>query len=480
MRSLVAAVVLLGASAAFAQTQTQTPPPLGGEVKPANALRITLSGGFSFTAVYRDRDVFNAALGNATTGAAGSTLVPQVAGETGNGSDFFFDPMITLNMDFELANAVHAVVELETQHHEFITGTRSGGVFGQDRDVEVEQAYVRWERAMDQDLTLQIGIQDFAKDFAGTGNPFLVDVQHSESPFNNPGAAGADFGAPQSSSSGMVGMQEAAGVWAQMGLGDSTIDFFYFTIAETFRNNSDDAMYGASFELTTEGDNETSFGVIVMGLENDSTSRLWTFGGGGYTKLASNSLKIYGEAYGQTGQYGEVQAAGQAQSRTIEQHGSFAAFGGIQYFLPGMEGYNAYIDASYWEVSGDDEGADFRNENFVSLENNNDLIVVEDGYYGLDLDANYRAIKIKAGFDPAESITCRFTYAFVELQDNNGTAGNSVSTHDRIGNEFDIDIRYRATDNLVFRARTGWLFDSKVLGVRDELNVTAIEASIQF
>ncbi|MEM7261983.1 MAG: hypothetical protein AAF488_08325, partial [Planctomycetota bacterium] len=252
MRSLFALVAVCAfAIPAVAQEPMGNRTPLGGEVKPGRALRITLSGEFGFALVARDDDAFRAALGNATTGAAGANLIPSTSTDTGG--DVFFDPNISITMDFEMASAVHAIVQLSTQHHEFVSGTRAGGVFSQDRDIEVEQAFVRWNRAFDQDLTVQVGIQNFKKDFAGTGNPFLVDVHHSESPFNNPTAnttpgADTDLGTPQSASSGSVHRQEAAGVYGRYGIGDAHLDLFFFTIAETFRANSDDQLWGASFE----------------------------------------------------------------------------------------------------------------------------------------------------------------------------------------------------------------------------------------
>ncbi|MCA8962026.1 MAG: hypothetical protein KDC38_15980 [Planctomycetes bacterium] len=458
---------------------SSAPTPLGGEVKPTRSLRIWLGGEFKFSLITRNEQALDAALGDASTGAPGSTLIPGRAGDTGTGGETFFVPYVRLNMDFELARDVHAVVTLETQHHEFLTGTSVGGVYGQDRDPEIEEAYVQWNRAFDQDLTLQFGIQEFRKDFSGTGQPFLIDVSHSESPFSNPTAT-FDIGAPQSSGSGSPGLQEAAGVYGRYGIGDVDLDLFFFTISETFRKNSDDQIFGASLEHKVTGENETQLGVIALCMMNDSTSYLFTVGGGGYTYLMNKTLKLYGELYGQGGQYGTINAPGQPVRRKIKQRGAFALFGGFRYYLPFMEGYDAYLDMSYWEISGDDNANNFSSDNFVSMENNNDLIVLEDGYYGLDVDTNYRAIKVRSGFNLLSELSAELTWAFAELQDNQGLAANSVSSHDRFGQEVDVDLIYRATDNLTFQGRAGVLFDSKVLGIRNEAWVAAFEAALKF
>lgn len=458
-------------SSAAGQSSMSDPTPLGGEVKPKTAVRISISGEVKLSLVARNNEVFDAALGDAVTGAPGTALVTPTS--AGSGGDIFLDPMITLNLEAELANRLTALIQLETQFTEL--GGRAGGALGQDRDLEVEQAYLHWESAFEQDyLDLRFGIQDYAKDFAGTGNSFFLDVAHSENPFNNPTAA-ADVGSPQSAGSGAPGTQEAAGALVEIEVGDAQLDLFYFTINETFRKNSDDVMFGAVFEQDLDlSGNSAHLGALVMGLQNDGGSFLWTVGVGGFSEFASRSLKIYGEAYAQFGRYNKI------AGRKIDQKDAYAGFVGLRYQLPGLEKVNAYLDASYWEVSGDDDGADAVNENFVSFENNNDTLVMEDGYYGFDLDTNYRAIKFKAGFQPIDKVTLNFLYAFFDLHSNNGTADNTPSDHDRLGHEFDASLIYRPGDNLNFRLRTGWLFDAKALGLQKDVNISVVEAVIKF
>lgn len=459
-------------SQVHAQGDTSPVTPLGGEVKPETAVRITISGEIKLSMVARNNEVFKAALGDAILGASGSPLVGSTS--AGSGGDVFFDPMITLNLDVELANRLTAFVQLETQFNE-LQG-RSGGAANADRDLEVEQAYLHWESAFEQEyLALRFGVQDYSKDFAGNGNPFFLDVAHSENPFMNPAGGTADLGSPQSSGSGAAGSQEAAGALIQVDVGDGQLDLFYFTINETFRKNSDDVMFGATFEQDLDiAGNSAHLGVIIMAMQNDANSYLWTLGGGGFTELAKKTLKLYGEFYVQAGRYNTT------GGRKIDQEEAYAGFVGIRFQLPGLEKVNAYLDASYWEVSGDDEGDDANNENFVSFENNNDTVVLEDGYYGLDLDTNYRALKLKAGFTPWERISVDFLYAFFELQENNGTADNTPSNHDRLGHEIDVSLVYRPGDNLNFRLRTGWLLDAKALGLQEDINITVLEAAIQF
>ena len=67
-----------------------------------------------------------------------------------------------------------------------------------------------------------------------------------------------------------------------------------------------------------------------------------------------------------------------------------------------------------------------------------------------------------------------------ELQDNNGNMSNTPAGHDKIGDEFDINLRYRATEYLYFRLGTGWLFNANALGLADDINVTIFQAVLRF
>lgn len=448
-----------------------------GDVVPERAIRITIGGELKLSLVNRNSDLFRAAFGPARGVGAGA-LARTNATPGGTGGDTFLDPYISLNIGVQLAEGVTAITELETPFlygDEGGTNTTTAGIVR--RQLDVNQLYVRWEGAFTPDLTLQMGIQEFAHDFVGNHNPFFVDVGHAESPFDNPTAA-VDTGTPQSASAGLVSSQEAAGIHGKYDLGDIDLELFYFTIGETFRKNSDRSLYGVTVQTDSgaSADMAWNAGAGVYVLQNDSSSRLFTVGGGGSTEMLDGALKVYGEGYFQFGEYVE-NAPG--TNRDIDMHGAFAIYGGVRYSIPDID-WKPFIDISYWEISGDDDATDGRNENFVSLENNNDTIIVEDGYYGLDVDTNYRKIAVKAGFSPGEKVRVEALYAFFELQDNNGTYSNVASGSDKIGDEFDLNIRYFATEYLTFRLATGVLLDAGALEVGDDINISLIEARVQF
>ncbi|MEE8142051.1 MAG: hypothetical protein V3T77_03025, partial [Planctomycetota bacterium] len=81
-----------------------------------------------------------------------------------------------------------------------------------------------------------------------------------------------------------------------------------------------------------------------------------------------------------------------------------------------------------------------------------------------------------------DRITIEALYAYFEFVDNKGGSydGNLTSSKDKIGDEIDISIRYRATDNLYFRLATGWLLDAEGLGTTSDVNLTLFQAVMQF
>lgn len=453
-----------------------------GDVVPSKAIRITIGGEVSLSLVVRNEEFFQATLGAARSGVAPTALGLSGPGRggagTGSGGDVFIDPQISLDVSIQLREGVHGVLEIATPFNVFSDagGANTASGANAERFLAVQQAYVLWEGAFNQPLDLKVGIQDFKKDWSGTGNPFFVDVSRSENPFGNP-TLGTDVGTPQSPSSGLVGTQEAAGIYGDYAIGDASIDLFYFTIRETFRSNRDNNLYGAT--LSTDGGpdapNPWNLGAGVFVLESDSRKQLYTFGLGGAVSVMDQALKLYGELYTQHGHYADAPgAAGDIRARN-----AFAAMAGMRYQLPEVAG-SPFVDVSFWEVSGDDNGGDDKNGNFVSLENNNDTLVVENGYYGLDLDTNYRAIKIKGGFEPMENLHFEALYAYFELQDNGSGTYSNGTTRDKIGDEIDLTLRYFATDYLTFRLATGWLFSPVALGTSKDLNVSLFEVELKF
>jgi hypothetical protein len=81
----------------------------------------------------------------------------------------------------------------------------------------------------------------------------------------------------------------------------------------------------------------------------------------------------------------------------------------------GEKRFIPYAEVSYVEVSGDSNTGDKENSNFVSLEGNSRTLVVENNYYGYNINTNYRGPRIAAGFNWGK-FNFEVLYAYFELR----------------------------------------------------------------
>ena len=467
---MVFVLLLLSPALALAQSS------LGGDVKPGRALRLTITGEMKINFVDRNDSYFGAALGDAGTGLAISPLGSGHSGWDGEGGDFLIDPLVYLGIDAQLADGVNAIIKLETPF-DWQTNLRDGNLA-----FNIGAAKVMWEGAVMPELTLELGIVEYARDFAGNGNPFLIDLDWAENPFNNP-MANADLdddgvidaidgGAPQSSSSGRGGSLQPTGVLGHYDLGDRNLALFLFNLDET----DSETIFGAILDMPWDvGSYTGDLGLAFLNMKNDGSSNLWTVGGGGHLDSDAGELSFYGEFYLQFGKYDNRNPDGMR----IIQDGAFAGYAGARYYLPEYAEERGYVDLSFWEVSGDDDGTDGKNSNFVSLENNNDSIVLEDAYYGLDVDANYRAFKVRGGMNLDDEWSVEALLMYSELQRNGGNRA-SIGSSSKLGDEIDIRATYRATDYLTFRFGFGSLQNASALGVGSSINILVAQTEVRF
>lgn len=457
-------LLLMPSTSALAQSS------LGGDVKPGRALRLTLTGELKVNFVDRNDSYFGATLGDAGTGLAIEPLGWGHSGWDGEGGDFLIDTLVYLGFDAQLADGVNAVISLETPFN-FESNARDGNL-----PFSIDEAKVMWQGAVKPDLTLELGIVEYSRDFVGNGNPFLIDLGWSESPFSNPlpNAPGVanDGGAPQSSSAGMGGSVQPTGVLGHYALGDRNLDLFLFNLDE----NDSETIFGAILDTPWEvGSYGGDLGLAFLNMKNDGSSNLWTLGGGGHLESAAGELKFYGECYLQFGKYDNRNPDG----LRINQDGALAVYAGARYYLPEYKDKRGYLDFSFWEVSGDDNGTDGKNSNFVSMENNNDSIVLEDAYYGLDIDSNYRALKLRGGMNLDDEWSVEAMLMFAELQRNGGNRA-SGGTGSKLGDEIDLRANYRATDYLTFAFGFGTLQNSDALGVGSSINLLVAQTEVRF
>ncbi|MBI4584171.1 MAG: hypothetical protein HY717_09120 [Planctomycetes bacterium] len=470
----------------------------------------------------------------------GFSNADQVGAASGKAMDrdrdeFFIDPNLSLRFDITVQDNIKGVIELRTPWRNVDAGGKdaspgsSGGPDGgffkgfKDRTLELKQAYGEADDPIWQGLVIRIGIQDFRKSLRGPGkDAYLIDVSGSENPFDGaivPAALGdiIDDGTVNASgnvrgggvlrtSTGFADSLEAAGVYVEQSFGTSTerqvpllsFDGWAFIIDERFNvapGPRDVYLWGFSTDIHLGGDGQLGkiFGT-VFDLMNGGEANLFTAGGGvDLYPFPANAdgvrwVELWSEAYGQGGDYarnGAVNIAGAPVNRDLDQKSAWMFEGGFQLnsnklfevkdakFLP-------YLEASYVEVSGDHDMTDTNNQNFVSLENNNRTLVVEDGYYGFDIDTNYRGPRIAGGFHFG-SVDFEILYAYLEWQDNGSGRISGGTTHSRkIGDELDFSLVYHVSTALEVGGRLGFLWDSRGLGQVHDTTVGLIQMLFKF
>jgi hypothetical protein len=515
-----AVVVVLAFAALPALAQNEPPPPSPGGTEPGGPTtivtrkaRVTFSGKLDLTLAYKSEEMFTATKGNGldSTGNLpylskvdhdGNTILINDANRAGGstiprGSEFYLDPNLVLNFSVDVGDKASGVFELRTPFVNPDAGGKNStpgtGFFSntQNRTLEVKKLYIQLDelfaREKDQGLLIRAGIMDFRKDFAETGNPFVIDTAGTEHPFDSP------TGVPVAASTGFADSTEAAGGYLLYRVSIFDIDAWGFNIDQTF--NSDGwanavLFWGGSASLYFDADKKWGkvFGT-VFDLQNDTGNNLPTEGFGVVVNpihtQKTNLLSMFAEFYFQQGQYAsEVfyqNDPAAAFFQKVKQNAYALQLGAKGKLPPEAFGENIipYAEVSYVQVSGDDD-VNGKNKNFVSLENNNRTVVVENGYYGYDVDTNYRGPRLALGTS-VYKFSFEVLYAYFELMENGGnriSGGGSKSN--KIGDEIDISIGYEYSPALKFGLQTGWLMDSHALGQLAATNVTLFTMSLEF
>ena len=205
--------------------------------------------------------------------------------------------------------------------------------------------------------------------------------------------------------------------------------------------------------------------LTLASMSQDPASRIWTFGLGSTVK-ATKSLEVFAEAYGQGGTYWNnynpaVDPSNiSTQAKTIMQQ-AFGGYGGFKYTAE-KSAWKPYFGIEWWWLSGDPDRTDRKQQNFISYEDVDDTIILEENNYGLDMDTNYSAMKFRAGFKPARDWELNLLLGnFRTGRKIEANAGLGYRGYEKIGDEFDIQIKWDYTEDITFRAGAGFLWNAK-------------------
>lgn len=423
----------------------------GGEVKTKKSKGITISGEIKLDTVFADREA--------------NTVIYGLTGGKRQQSAIFSDPTITLNFDVWLAQHVNAFMSVKTP--EYIPD--DFGTPGLSRIFEIDQAYVDIDEFGYEDLSFKLGIYEIAYDFLGNDNPFFLAIGRCEDAFTNNfqplGSGELELNGP-----GLASTIEAGGVAFSYKKKKKHMQFrgdmLFVTTVETRQTNQDREMFAlvGSFAFPREKAYDAKVMITLANISQKPSSRIWTLGVSSAFKM-SPGLELFAEAYGQTGIYWNnydplldpPNISSQADDIT---HEAFGGYGGFKYTAP-KSPWKWHFGLEWWWLSGDPDRDDGKQQSFVSYEDVDDTIILEENNYGYDLDTNYSAVKMRFGFKPHKDWEFNLLYGSFRTARTIRWQSAARRGYDNIGDELDLQFKWDYTEDVMFRAGIAFLRNAK-------------------
>ena len=453
------AMVALCLAAASAVAQDR---PVTTRQDRADTVKVNVSGRVDLDYVVRERTL-NEIPGMDRFGDDGTV-------DTGEGE-------VAIRIDAELSEKVSAVIEFARLR----VDENAGGVvpllgrFGDvENDVILREAHLKVVDFMAQGLTAKLGIIDWS--FGARPNASLAFAPHWAQIISRNSGDGQDAATGAGSMAARYGINNAeelepVGAHVAYGSGSLTLDFVLLPIMDEDGESSDDeALYAVDFWYAMEQMGKGSRIGAILALHNmsDAVGIAGVTGSGGpmitfgaAANLMFQQINVYAEGYLQRGTVGRDGAGNEldAEGHAFQVGARYTA-----------EGDNAFwIELNFTLYSGDDsDTAPFDEEQgqFLSYENVNDFLIIEDMYFGLDVDTNYTAFKIMGGaaFDMAggkKNVELQAGIGFfTTTEDVSTTPGN---TDDALGTEIDVKGTYHLNKQASILLQLGFLTGSDLL-----------------
>ncbi len=509
-----------------------------------HAAQITISGGIDIDSVFRSDGV--AAVLNRESGSDTNLNNTRVGDQSD--SDSFWSPLVTLRVDAMLARHVSGVIELENarlrsniskgndnvqqgggpaDRFEALDDPGDGStgwgtdanedlIGGRDIMPAVRLAYIQVDEFLSPCLSAKIGIFDEVWDLRGNGNPFFMGLRTDGAGYASVGPVTEAFGSfgQQWAYSNILGAggrglyrdsAEAGGLEFWYKADESLkVELYYLNLVETGFLHEDEATYGVH-ALYNIHDSPSMMEGFFSVISNDSDhNRMYTIGGG--ADYWVDRAELFGEVIYQWGDYGDEGAvfnntlAG-ADGR-IDQR-AWAGYVGARYNFDVQ--MKPYAEVMYQYISGDN-GAHANkgdtNRDFVSYEDNDSEMILEDNLYGLDVQSNYWKVQMEMGLTSSicadDDLRVKFQYAYNQLV----TAPDRVERTDlqrgrglskQLGQEVDFHADWAYSDSLRFGLGVGYLFsggfwndpngfgaDRTNTGISDNMWMVMVDAQLRF
>ena len=429
--------------------------------------KVSVSGSVALDWVYHD-EMINLARGTNPVGGN--------AAESGD-----LEAVVRISLDIDLSEKVSANItlgnnDLSSGGPTIVTRPAVLGNNTETVDIFFTDVSVTFADLLSPAVKIRVGTQNHAFKIRGEDSEaFFFDPRNSES-FANNTYNGSPLGTGAAADVSGQDYLQPAGVTLTYVRDKLEVNVIAWTAIEGGRAAADEANLGADFYYKLS--ENTRIGGILMltgfgahdplGLGGSastgsvSSTQVITIGGGLVTGMMPN-LDIYGEIYLQMGDAGRAITATSGAAGTVLDAGGMALLAGADYKLSDR----TTLGGSITIISGDD-GNDSDMNNFLTYENVNDLLILEDQRFGADIDTNLTLIKGYISYKLRPNLTFKGMFGLATASEAI-RGGVPTGTDNALGMEIDAKLSYVYSPAVNFTGRIGFLTGSDVLDAGGQL-----------
>ena len=415
-----------------------------------DTLKVSVSGSVALDWVWHD-EMSNFARGTTTGFSADG------ASESGD-----LEAVVRIALDIDLSDSVTANITIGNNDLSSTGGSITTGPAVLSNNTETVDIFftdvsMTFAEILDPAVTIRVGTQNHAFDIRGNGSAFFFDPRNSESFANNTFQGSAAGAAPDFSGQDVL---QPAGLTLTYVRDKLEVNLIAWTAIEGGRAAADEANLGADFYyqlsentrlggilmLTGFGANDPLSGVPFSA--SVSETQVATIGGGIVMSGLMPNLDLYAEIYIQSGDAGVV-------GTTTMEAGGTAMLIGADYKLSDKTSLGGSITI----ISGDGS-ADGDQDNFLTYESVNDLLILEDQAFGVDIDTNLTLIKAYITHQLRPNLSLKGMLGMATATEK---IAGPTGTNDALGMEIDVTLSYSYSSSVNFTGRIGMLTGSDVL-----------------
>ena len=431
-----------------------------------DTVKIHVTGDVVLDYAYRSREL-TTFIGSGLDNLFGAAVNDQPNGEG------TVEGYAAINVTAELSDNITVEVEVGTKGVDNFATLYYGGnspgttpVTGAAETIVLREANIRLNEFLMKELSVQLGMTQWSFNPRGKGGALVFDPRTSSSWAKNAfdGVDGAF-----TLSSNLLDEMETMGAVVTYTRENLSLDIVLLPAIQDFGvTDYDEALYAVDFmyKLDDAGSQIGAIAAVTQfdgrtsgGFAGGSETNVLTIGGGVALNGLMQGVELYGEVYFQTG------TAGQDGADADVDAGGLALRVGGQWTMDSS--INPTIGAEITMYSGDDDGTDGDVDRFMSYESVNDLMIIEDMYWGFDIDSNYMAIKINGGVSLSvaggqNNLDLTVMLGFVTAQEDYIFVVG-VTEEDAIGNEIDIKASWHLNSQVSLNAGVAFLVGSDIL-----------------